>query len=214
MSVDTAPAQPETSSLRMIATLALAGALAGLMLVFVYQATAPRIAAYKAKVLQEAIHEVLKGPERVETMYLVDGGLRADLPVGLEEKSLDRIYRGFDLEGKMIGYAIVSAEAGFQDLIELIVGYDPQTKSLLGMKVLGSKETPGLGDKIEKDEIFVSQFDGVATPLIGVKAGEGKGTPGEIDMITGATISSKAIIRIIENALNLWTPAMAAEETP
>jgi len=70
---------------------------------------------------------------------------------------------------------------------------------VLGMKVLESKETPGLGDKIVKDSTFVSAFRGAGAPLVGVKAGQGSGAAGEVHMITGATISSQAVIDIINH---------------
>jgi electron transport complex protein RnfG len=77
------------------------------------------------------------------------------------------------------------------------------------MKVLESKETPGLGDKIEKDQVFVGQFSGAQPPLVGVKKGKRSG-PREVDMITGATISSKAVIRIINNTLRRLGPLVDA----
>ena len=94
-------------------------------------------------------------------------------------------------------------------MIIIIFGFDPNTGKLKGMKVLDSKETPGLGDKIFKDMVFVKQFfDGPDTPLIPVKPGMGKGQPGEIDTITGATISSKKLIEIINHALEEWKPIL------
>jgi Na+-translocating ferredoxin:NAD+ oxidoreductase RnfG subunit len=80
---------------------------------------------------------------------------------------------------------------------------------VLGMKVLESKETPGLGDKIEKDADFVAEFAGVATPLVGVKSGKSTGAPGEVDMITGATISAQAIVDIINNRLDALADPLA-----
>ncbi len=111
--------------------------------------------------------------------------------------------------------AVKAAAAGFQDIITLIYGFDPTSGKLLGMKVLGSKETPGLGDKIEKDLSFVAEFDGAVPPLAAVK--RPTGAPGEIDAITGATISSRAIVRIINQSLaRLRTPIEAhfAEASP
>ena len=78
------------------------------------------------------------------------------------------------------------------------------------MKVLESKETPGLGDKIEKDADFVGQFEGALIPLLGVKARNASGDPHEIDMITGATISSRTIIRTINNAIERFGPMFDA----
>ncbi len=78
------------------------------------------------------------------------------------------------------------------------------------MKVLESKETPGLGDKIEKDSAFVLQFDGAVTPLLGVKPRDATGDLHEIDMITGATISSRVVIRIINNTIERLGPLLDA----
>jgi Na+-translocating ferredoxin:NAD+ oxidoreductase RnfG subunit len=86
------------------------------------------------------------------------------------------------------------------------------------MKVLESKETPGLGDKIEKDSTFVNEFRGVATPLDGVKEARRSGAANEIVMITGATISSQTIVDVINERLQavgaplerLWTEGLAA----
>jgi electron transport complex protein RnfG len=203
--------RPEVPSWRLIVTLALAGALAGLLLVFVNQATAPVIAAWKAEQLALAVKEVLKEPARYDTLYLLDGTLTAKLPEGSDPKKLEAIYLGYDESGNKIGYAMAHREAGFQDFIKLIFGYDVKAKRLLGMKILESKETPGLGDKIYLDLEFVGQFDGVETPLNGVKKGE-RGEKSDVEMITGATISSKAVIRIINNAIDEWMPYIEAFE--
>jgi RnfABCDGE-type electron transport complex G subunit len=98
-----------------------------------------------------------------------------------------------------MGYAVTGAEPGYQDLISLIFGYSAADGRLLGMKVLESKETPGLGDKIFKDMDFVNGFQGVETPIVGVKQGAATGADDEVDMITGATISSRTVIGIINH---------------
>jgi electron transport complex protein RnfG len=77
------------------------------------------------------------------------------------------------------------------------------------MKVLESKDTPGLGDKIERDTAFTHQFPGRATPLVGIKGG-GESDSATIDMITGATISSRAVIKAINDALARYGPLVRA----
>lgn len=196
----------EAPAWRLVATLTFAGALAGLLLVFVFDATQPRIEAYKEKMLALAVGEVLGSPSDVETLYRVDGRLVSELSAGIHDRTTDRVFRGLGDDGSQIGFAIVAAQPGFQDVVRLIFGYDPSDGEILGMKVLESKETPGLGDKIEKDRDFVGQFHGVLAPLIGVKSGKGTGGPDEIDMITGATISSRAVIKIINQAIEGWSP--------
>ena len=211
----TAPPEQEVppikpvSTFRLVATLAVAGALAGLLIVSVNQHTKPIIDKYKAEQLQKAVYEVLPGTERYDTYYLVDSSLSLTLPEGAKEAEYKRVYVGYDAGKKLNGVAMSRGESGFQDVIMIIFGVDPNTGKLKGMKVLDSKETPGLGDKIFKDMAFVDQFfAGPATPLIPVKPGTGKGLPGEIDTITGATISSKKLVEIINHALEEWKPIL------
>jgi electron transport complex protein RnfG len=204
-----APAPEEVSTFRLVATLAIAGALAGLLIVLVNLHTKPIIDKWKAEQLQLAVYEVLPGVERYDTFYLVNNELSPTLPEGAKESEFKRVYAGRDASGEVTGVAISRGESGFQDVIMVIFGHDPSTGKLSGMKILDSKETPGLGDKIFKDMDFVDQFfAGPETPLLGVKIGAGKGKPNEIDMITGATISSKAVIQIINNALEEWKPIL------
>ncbi|MCW8926276.1 MAG: FMN-binding protein, partial [Xanthomonadales bacterium] len=193
-----APTKEQASTFRLIATLAIAGALAGLLLVLVNQHTKPLIDAYKAEQLKLAVYEVTPGTEHYDTYYLVDGALSLTLPEGAKEAEYKRIYVGYDADNRLNGVAMSRGESGFQDVILVIFGLNPGTGKLMGMKVLDSKETPGLGDKIYKDMNYVNQFfAGPDTPLIPVKAGAGKGLPGEVDTITVATISSKKLIVII-----------------
>jgi electron transport complex protein RnfG len=189
----------EASSARLVGTLAFAGAFAGLAIVLVFQWANPYIEEYRARVLEEAITEVLAGADRYETVFLDAEGLT--MTPAADTADLDRAYIGFDAEDRPVGIAVQGGEPGFQDVISLIFGYDPATGELLGMKVLEHKETPGLGDKIEKDTAFIGAFERVATPVLGVKKGRESGADGEIIMITGATISSRAIMEIINHRL-------------
>ncbi len=199
----------EVSTFRLVATLAVAGTLAGLLIVLVNQHTKPIIDKYKAEQLQKAVYEVLPEAKRYDTYYLVDDNLSASLPEGAKESEFKRIYVGQDAGGNPKGVAISRGESGFQDVIMVIFGFDPVDGTLSGMKILDSKETPGLGDKIFKDAAFVEQFfAGPKIPLVPVKAGAGKGLDNEIDTITGATISSKAVIGIINHALEEWKPIL------
>lgn len=204
------PEDKPVSTFRLIATLAIAGALAGLLIVLVNQHTKPLIDKYKAEQLQKAVYEVLPGTDHYNTYYLVDSALSLSLPEGAKESEYKRIYVAYKADKKLNGVAMSRGESGFQDVIMIIFGYNPNTAKLMGMKVLDSKETPGLGDKIFKDMKFVNQFFADPnTPLIPTKPGMGKGLPGEIDTITGATISSKKLIEIINHALEEWQPLMA-----
>ncbi len=201
----------DAPSWRLVSTLTLAGTIAGLLIVVVYRNTLPAIEAHRALMLQLAVQEVLAAPDRFDTLFLYDGVLTSRLPGDVESRGLDRVYVGYRENGQPVGYAITAGEPGFQDIIQLIFGYESGEGILLGMKVLASKETPGLGDKIEKDQAFATQFDGAEPPLTGVKSrGPPTDDPRQIDMITGATISSRTVIRIINNAVERWGPVLEA----
>lgn len=200
----------EVPSWRLVAMMTAAGALAGLLIVTAFQLTLPRIQRHQGEVMQAAIQEVLKSPARFDTLYLQNGALVRKLPAGVSQKGIERIYLGYDKNGKRIGFAVSAAENGFQDLVTLMFGYDAAQHRLIAMKVIANKETPGLGNKIESDQNFVNGFADAAAPIKGVKAGSAKGGDNDVAMITGATISSRAVIRIINNAIARWQPLMDA----
>lgn len=202
---------PEVSSLKLLATLAIAGAAAGLLVVAVYRATLPTIEKYEALKVQVAVREVLKAPARWDTLYLQNGTLTKSPKAGDDPKQLPKAYLGFDAGGRQIGVAVTAQEPGFQEEVLLMIGFEPASGTLIGFKVLEEKETPGLGDKIERDTAFTSQFAGRIAPLKGVKA-RNASDAGQVQTITGATISSRAVIRIINHALERWQPLLAARE--
>ena len=105
---------------------------------------------------------------------------------------------------------------GYQDVIRVIYGYSFADEAIIGIRVLESKETPGLGDKIETDPDFLRNFEqldvslvedrsALANPIVPVKSGE-KSHPWEVDGITGATISSVAIANILNDSAQYWVP--------
>jgi len=203
------PVDEQVSTFRLVATLAVAGVLAGILIAAVNQHTMPIIEAYRAEQLRLAVYEVLPQAARYTTFYLVDGALSASLPASAKEADYRRVYAGYDEAGQLAGLALSRGESGFQDIVQVIFGFDPASGRLSGMKVLESKETPGLGDKIFKDQAWVDQFfAGPQVPLLPVKPGAGRGLPGEIDTITGATISSRTVIQIVNNAVEEWMPVL------
>jgi len=202
----TAGAHKETagpSSLRLVLTLAIAGLISGIAIIAIYESTLPTITANKARELREAVFKVLPGVSQMQLLVYRDGKL-----VAVEERRKDEqvIYGGYDRQGAFAGYAIPGAGPGFQDTIALLYGYKPERNLVVGMEVLESRETPGLGDKIYKDADFVASFSAlpIEPKIVVVKKGR-KSQPNEIDAITGATISSKAVVRIINETHLEWS---------
>jgi electron transport complex protein RnfG len=205
----------DVRSWKLLAMMTGAGAIAGALIVTAYQLTLPKIEEHQGEVMQAAVNEVLKAPASYDTLYLVGGTLVKRLPPGTSPKGLAQVYLGHDAAGKRIGFAISAAENGFQDLVTLMFGYDATAHKLIAMKVIGNKETPGLGNNFESDSSFVNGFTNAVAPVNGVKKDRGKSGPNDVVMITGATISSRAVIRIIDNAIARWQPLLDAyhEET-
>ena len=211
MSMATAGAAPverkEVPSWRLLALMTSAGAIAGALIVSVYQLTLPRIERHKSEVERAAVLEVLKSPASFDTLYLVQGDLVKTLPAGTQAKGLEKVYLGRDASGKRVGFAVSGTGNGFQEPITVMFGYDATAHAVIAMKVISNKETPGLGDRIVKDTMFVHEFAGAVSPLAGVKRGNGK-VPNDVEMITGATISSRAVIQILNNAIARWQPLL------
>ena len=199
-------------SWKLLLTLTIAGALAGLAVVALYDATLPRIEAYKAGVLRAAVTEVLHAPARADTLWLRDGALTATRPSEDDARKTERVYLGYDSRGRPTGYALSVAEPGFSEQMHLLVGYDAAKHELLGMKVLESKETPGIADDIQRP-VFTAQFTGRRAPLAGIKSADREraaSDPSAVVMITGATISSRAVLRGINRTIEHWQPYLDA----
>jgi electron transport complex protein RnfG len=212
MGMTSAPrvAAKDVPSWRLVSMMTLAGALAGLLIVSTYELTLPRIEHHQAETMAAAIQEVLKAPARYDTLYLHGGVLVKRLPAGVDAKKTEKIFLGYDASGKRVGFAMSAVGVGFQDPMTVMFGYDAAKRQVIAMRVIASKETPGLGDKIVKDSGFVAEFSPVGAPIEGVKKDRATGATNEVAMITGATVSSRAVIRIINDAVARWQPLMDA----
>jgi len=207
---DAPPRAPEPSSVRMIVTLALAGLLSGLVLVAVYEATLPRITRNQAEALRRAVFTVVPGSTTTAALRYENGALTPVESAAPDDPTV--VYGAYDEGGALLGYAIPGEGPGFQDAITLLFGFDPGAAEVTGMQVLTSRETPGLGDKIYKDPAFVANFEGLATtPEISVTK-KGRTRPHEVDAITGATISSKAVVNIVNASVATWRDRLPARE--
>ncbi|MCB0264373.1 MAG: FMN-binding protein [Calditrichaeota bacterium] len=197
--------QPNTW--HMLRAMGGVGILCAVLIVFTFQATLPAIETNKAAALEKAIFAVIPGASTKIAFKLNENKQFEE--VEKAEKGVRVVYAGYNDQNELVGVAIEANGQGFQDIIRVIYGYSPESQAIIGFQVLESKETPGLGDKIEKDEHFLQNFDGldisvtddqnaIKNPIVPVKKGE-KVNPWEIDCITGATISSKAVANLLRN---------------
>ncbi|WP_394131129.1 electron transport complex subunit RsxG [Shewanella maritima] len=147
-----------------------------------------------AKTLTEIIAEDLHDNVLSEACILVHDehllGSKNPLPAYIASK-----------DGQAVALAIEAiAPDGYNGDIKLIIGVDNHNK-LLGVRTLTHQETPGLGDKIElRKSDWVMQFTGMIFNSTGPQWAVKK-DGGEIDQFTGATITPRAYIKAINNAL-------------
>ena len=147
------------------------------LLSWVYLLTKPKIEFYARQTLENSLHEVLPNAGTFKEV----------------KKDGQIIYQGLS-DGTVAGTAFFLAPQGYGGKIEMLVGIDLKGK-ISGIKIINQHETPGLGVNILKKE-FLEQFLGktIKDPLEPKK---------DIDAITGATISTRAVCHGAKNALEI-----------
>ena len=181
-----------SSLLNMVLVLTLIAVIAGGVLAYINNMTAPQIKDIEAKNLAEGIKNVMGGGE-IKTSD--PETVKAD--IGGKEKTFV-VYNVSDASGKELGKAVQTSENGFGGELNVLVGFDSKG-TILGYTVLKHAETPGLGAKAG----LWFQKDGKGN-IIGKNPSEGKfevaKDGGDIDQITASTITSRAFLKAIKNA--------------
>ena len=104
-------------------------------------------------------------------------------------------------DGKLTSVAIKSySNAGFGGRIEIMTGINVDG-SIKSFKVISSNETPGLGSKVDEPK-FKEQLNGFYPYRQILKV---KQDGGDVDAVTAATISSRAVLKAIEKAYNAFS---------
>jgi electron transport complex protein RnfG len=109
------------------------------------------------------------------------------------------VYEAKDDKQAVVGFAFIGTGSGFADKIKLVIAVNNDCSKLLGFEVLFSNETPGFGSRIT-EEGFRGQFVGApADALELIKSGDTEKIDNQIVALTGATVSSDAIVNIFNN---------------
>lgn len=211
------PATQTVAAWPMLRAMVGIGLVCGLAIVSSYQWSKPIIDRNRAEALRKAVFEVLPGAAESATF-------RFDEPAGFTPLAgppggAQLVYAAYDAQGALVGVAVEAAGMGYQDTIRVLYGYSPAKQAIVGFQVLESRETPGLGDKIGSDPEFLANFAALDVRLNAdlsalanaprmVKKGE-KSEPWQIDAITGATVSSRAVTDILRGSAGLWVPRIA-----
>ena len=152
--------------------------VSGLFLVSIYQITDHRIRRQQEAEREKAVVSVIPGATDYRKV----------------DNSMYPLYLGLDQQLKPVGYAMEIEGSGFQGTITLMVGINAQKRQVSGIKVLEMAETPGLGARIE-EPWFKEQFSHKSfhEPFV---VGE------DVEAISGATISSEAVARLVNKAVS------------
>jgi electron transport complex protein RnfG len=217
--ISTQPNPTEGSKKMLIAMVGI-GVICALLIVLSYEGTKERIEVLKSEALEKAVFKVVPGISKTRIFELTAEGTFV-LSDG-KDRSKTLVYAGYDDSDAFKGIAIEASGQGYADILRILYGYDPESQNVVGFYVLESKETPGLGDKIEKDEDFLANFKAltvsltadlskIQNPVVPVKSGLKK-NPWEVDGITGATISSRAIGNIIGESSAKMIPLIYSQK--
>ena len=142
------------------------------------------------------VDSITKGPIAEMKVKQEQAAVKAVLPSGAEDvEASGDFFVGKDAAGKVVGYAAKGTDAGgYGGDIVLMVGFKADKKTVECYKTLAAAETPGLGMKLNAPE-FAGQFAGKDGSSLAVKK-----DGGQIEAITSATITSRAVCRAIADA--------------
>jgi len=111
------------------------------------------------------------------------------------------VYRAVNEDGECVGWNFTVSGSGFMDRIDLVVAVDASFAKFKGYDVLMSNETPNIGDKIKHD-YYRDQFKGAPVGALKVlTSGNAGKIDSEIIAISGATISSEAVVAIMNDTV-------------
>jgi Na+-translocating ferredoxin:NAD+ oxidoreductase subunit G len=169
----------------ILLTLTLIGLVSGGVLSLVNAWAAPLIAENQRQATERAIFLVQPESQRYELLETGDF----------------TVFRVFDESNQPLGYALVHGGQGFQSTITLVIGVSSDLATITGIEVLDQNETPGLGTVI-KEEGFLSQFLRMS---VAEKIGWVKGPPADganqVQVVTGATVSTRAVVEIVNEGI-------------
>lgn len=164
----------------------------GLLLAVTSATLTPRIQANEARILNEKMKALITDANKFEPVLedIIIAGTKSD------------IYEAFNPAGETLGFAFTATGAGFADKIKLVIAVDKNCGKYFGYEVLSSNETPGFGSKIAED-YFKDQFiEAPGDELELVKSGDDERIDEQIVAITGATVSSNAVVKIFNSHID------------
>jgi electron transport complex protein RnfG len=177
--------------IKMVVVLFVICATSGVVLSYVNEATkAPREYQYIKFVQEPSMKAVLTDFDNDPIKE------RIEVVVGEDEEGnpIEKVVFPAKKGGKTEAVAYSAAAKGYHDLIEVMVGVEPDGK-LTGISIMSHTETPGLGARIVEAK-FTDQFAGLDLDTTKLSAKGGK-----VDALSGATFSTVGVITAVNQAL-------------
>ena len=172
----------------------------GLLIAVTSAALSPKIEQNKINKRNRLVGTLLQEANLEAKNFTLEAEIEIESLQGQKESF--EVFRAMSETEECVGWSFNAIGPGFADKIELVVVVDKNFEKLIGFDVLASAETPGFGNQIKFD-FFRDQFKGA--PAEGLKletSGDNTKTgDAEIIAISGATISSEAVVDIINNAV-------------
>lgn len=182
-------------------SLALVAVIGTALLAGTNSLTADRIAAEERRVMLEQLSAII--PDRYDNALLDDHFSFSDefhFPRGQTVTA----YRA-RLLGEPIAVVLkFAAVKGYNGNIDLLAGIR-HDGSLLGVRVIAHRETPGLGDAIEAERSdWIHDFDNASLKNPGPAGWAVRRDGGDFDQFTGATITPRAVVEAVQLALHYF----------
>ena len=220
MSETATPAQA-TSTLAMIRALGVVSAICGLIIVGTYQGTYSAAQANRRIATERAVFKVLPNAKSISEFVALPGGGIERPREGDATPGAVKFFAAYDGEGRLEGVAAEGAAKGYADTVRIMFGYRPSCQCIVGIGVVSMRETPGIGDKVLTDAEFLANFreldvklnqdlSALANGVKVVKHGT-KTKAWQIDAIAGATVTSRAIGRAINDSAQHLLPKLVPE---
>ena len=187
----------------MVISVVVVCAVAASGLALTYAVTKDRIAEQDRLAREKALSVAIPGADSFEALGTAAVST-AQQAAG--EVPVYGVYKGTSGQ-ETVGWGVEVGPRGYGGPIRMVVGLDRNGK-VLGVSIVSMNETPGLGSQIVERASFLEQF-------VGVDSGNAEADIKALDMITGATKSSRGARNGVEAALAAYLAlqTQSGEET-
>jgi len=178
--------------IKMVVVLTLLSVISGGGLKGLEEWAKPRI--------ENNVMNLVKGPTIRDMLKAAENDPVADR-FKIKDGEIERTVFVGVFDGKPNTVVLETEVSGFADKVGLVVAINTETKTLAGIGVTTHKETPGLGGEAKNNPAFVAQFKGKSIEKPILVTGDG----GNINALSGATITSRAVCKGTTQAIEIYS---------